>query len=181
MSADQRGTGLRPREQRVGVVIPSRMRDDHRWSDVCIRNISEHGLLIAAPNPPVRGSYVEIRRGTQIIVARSMWADGQYYGLRSQEVLPVEQIIAEPRLTSRPAVALTAAGHAAANAERRRDADRTGAAALADRQERSRRFASAFQFVLFAAAGAGVAGWAAVEIYVLLAAPAAAIRHALGG
>lgn len=168
--------GVRPREQRVRVVIASRMRVDDRWTDVSIRNISAHGLLIAAPEPPARGSYVEIRRGTQIIVARSVWADGQYCGLRSQEILPVQQIIAEPRLTRRPAVAV-----AVADGDRRRDDRRAAAATIADRQDRSRRFAAAFQFVAFVGVALGVSGWAALRIYTLLAAPAASVARAIGG
>ena len=171
-------TGAHPREERFRVVIPSRMRVDNWWTDVCIRNISAHGLLIASANPPARGSYVEIRRGTQIIVARAVWADGQFCGLRSQEALPVEQIITEPRLAKRPAVAVVSAAGAA---DRRRDDRRIGAAAVAERQDRSRRFAAAFQFVALAMVALGLSGWAAVAVYRLLAAPAASIGRALGG
>ena len=170
------GTGLAPRERRVGVSIPSRMRVDSWWTDVCIRNISAHGLLIASANPPARGSYVEIRRGTQIIVARAVWADAQFCGLRSQEVLPIQEIIAEPRLTRRPAVAVVSPADAA---DRRRDDRRMGAAALADRQARSRRFASTFQFGIFAVVALGASGWAAISVYGVLAMPIASIGHAL--
>ena len=176
MAAIGLSSGLRQREQRIDVTIPSRMRVDDSWIDVCIRNISPHGLLVAVANPPPRGNYVEIRRGTQIIVARSMWTDGQYCGLRAQELLPVQQIIAEPRLSRRPAVAVVATA-----ADRRRDDCRTGAAAIADREIRSRRFAAAFQFAVFAVVALGVSGWAAMSVYRSLAAPIATVEHALSG
>ncbi len=168
--------GERQREERITVVIPSRMRVDNCWSDVCIRNISSRGLLVAANAPPPLGSYVEIRRGTQIIIARAMWTNGQYCGLRSQEKLPVQRIITEPRLTSRPQVAI-----AEGASDRRRDSRRGSAGDIAERQERSRRLASAFQFVLLVAAGLGASGWAATSVYGLLGSPLAAVERALGG
>ena len=168
--------GARPREDRVSVVIPSRMRVANCWSDVCIRNISSRGLLVSANDPPIKGSYVEIRRGTQIIVARAMWTKGHFVGLRSQEKLPIQRIISEPRLTSRPQVAVA---DGAAAGDRRADSRRGGG--IAERQERSRRFASAFQFVLFAAVGTGVSVWAATSVYGLLGHPLAAVERALGG
>ncbi len=178
MAGGGKGAGTKPREQRIWVSIPSRMRIDNWWTDICIRNISAHGLLIASANPPARGSYVEIRRGTQIIVARAVWADGQYCGLRSQERLPIQQIIAEPRLTRRPVVAVETADGAA---DRRRDERRASATAIAERQDRSRRFAAAFQFVLLVAAAVGMSGWAAMSVYRLLAAPILSVDHALRG
>lgn len=170
--------GVRPREERISVIIPSRMRVANCWSDVCIRNISSRGLLVASNDPPPLGSYVEIRRGTQIIVARAVWTRGQYFGLRSQEKLPVQQIISEPRLTSRPQVAVA---DGAAPGERRSDRRRTTGEDIAAREERSRRFASAFQFTLFGAAGLGVAAWAATSVYAMLGSPLGTIGSALGG
>lgn len=169
--------GIKPREERISVVIPSRMRVADCWSDVCIRNISSRGLLVAAKAPPPVGSYVEIRRGTQIIVARAVWTSGQYLGLRAQEKLPVQRIISEPRLTSRPQVAV-ADGVAAAD---RRDARTPAAQATADRAARSRRIASSIQFMLFAAIGIGVAGWAATAVFAVLGNPMARIERALDG
>lgn len=169
--------GERQREERISVVIPSRMRVDNCWTDVCIRNISSRGLLVASVAPPPLGSYVEIRRGTQIIVARAMWARGQYCGLRSQEKLPVQRIITEPRLTSRPQVAIAAP---APTADRRRDSRRGSPGDIAERQERSRRVASAFQFVVLVAAALGASGWAASSVYTMLASPLTTVEHALG-
>jgi hypothetical protein len=165
--------GERPREERISVVIPSRMRVNNSWSDVCIRNISTRGLLVAVTDPPPPGSYVEIRRGTQIIVARTVWARGNYLGLRSQEKLPVQRIIAEPRLTKRPSVAV-----ADGVVDRRADSRH---AAPADIAARSRRFASMAQYVLFASLAIGVSGWAATSVYAMLGSPLGTIEQALAG
>ena len=170
--------GLPAREERIGVLIPSRMRLDNSWTDVCIRNISPHGLLIAAANPPPRGSYVEIRRGTQIIIARSIWAEGSLCGLRSQELLPVRQIIAEPGLTRRRPVDTVQAATMIA-ADRQRYERTICAASLAHRRHRSRQLSSILQFVTFGVIALGVSGWGATFVYRLLGAPVATIERSL--
>ena len=57
-------TGFRPREERITVLIPSRMRVESQWCDVVIHNVSSRGLMAGCDTPPAVGSYVEIRRGT---------------------------------------------------------------------------------------------------------------------
>jgi hypothetical protein len=63
------------------------------WSDICIRNLSARGLLLQGPSPPSPGSYVEVRRGCHIIVARVVWANEQQFGAQAQDLLPIDQII----------------------------------------------------------------------------------------
>lgn len=171
-------TGVRPREARIPVLIASRMRVGSVWSDVRIHNISSRGLMLASDALPPTGSYVEIRRGTQIIIGRVMWAKGRFFGVRSQEKLPVQSIIDEPRLNARPAVA-KASGGATSD---RRGTDRLAAEAkVARRLERSRRIASVLQFGVFVVAGLVIAGWLATYVHGLLSAPAVAIGRAVGG
>jgi hypothetical protein len=83
----------RPRELRRRVVIPARLRTGSRWNDICILNISSRGLMIHSPRPSNEGSVVELRRGDHVIVARVVWRDGARVGLRSDERLPVDQIL----------------------------------------------------------------------------------------
>ncbi len=78
---------MTPREQRKSVMITARMKDDAAWRDISIRNVSSHGVMIQLPNPPKRGSYVEIRRNTLVIVGRVMWTNGAACGLRTHEAL----------------------------------------------------------------------------------------------
>ena len=82
----------RSRELRRRVVLPARIRTGAQWSDTCILNISSRGLLIHSARA-VEGSMVELRRGEHVIVARVMWRDGARVGLRSDERLPVEEIL----------------------------------------------------------------------------------------
>ena len=84
---------MKPREERQKVMIKARMRSGVSWHDVCILNLSVHGVGIQAAEPPARGTYVEIRRGSQMIVARVAWAKGHRAGLRSQDAIFINAIV----------------------------------------------------------------------------------------
>lgn len=71
------------------------MRADACWHDVCILNLSRHGLGIQTSNPPDRGSYVEIRRGPLVIIARIAWTKGHRAGLRSQDPIVIQAVLRE--------------------------------------------------------------------------------------
>ena len=86
---------MKPRENRVKVIVRARMRVDASWQDVCILNVSLHGLGIQAARPPGRGSYVEIRRGGHLIVARIAWSKGHRAGLRSQDPIFIRPLLRE--------------------------------------------------------------------------------------
>src|SRR5215210_6551946 len=83
----------KPRELRRRVVLPARLRTGVQWSDTCILNISSRGLLIHSSRPADRGALVEVCRGDHVIAARVIWRDGARVGLRSDDRLPVEQIV----------------------------------------------------------------------------------------
>jgi hypothetical protein len=93
MSAPKYSQSHRPRELRRRVVIPARLRNGAQWSDTCILNISSRGLMIHSGRAAPKGSVVELRRGDFIIVARVMWRDGARVGLKSDERLPIEEIL----------------------------------------------------------------------------------------
>ena len=92
---------LKAREPRISVVVPARMRIGARWTDACILNISSRGLLVRSPQPAERGSYVELRRGDQVIIGRVVWRCGARLGLRSQDRVPVEAIVTSKLALSR--------------------------------------------------------------------------------
>lgn len=69
------------------MMLRARMRDGIHWHDVCVLNMSPHGLGIQAARPPERGTYVEICRGGQSIIARVAWSRGHRAGLRAQDAL----------------------------------------------------------------------------------------------
>ena len=81
------------------------MRTGATWSDACILNVSSRGLLIHASRPFGQGSVVELRHGEHVIVGRVVWREGAKAGLRSDDRLPVEQILS---LTDGPVVRLSA-------------------------------------------------------------------------
>jgi PilZ domain len=83
----------RPRELRRRVMLPARLRAGAHWADACILNISSRGLLIHSSRPAQQGSIVKLRRGDHEIVARVVWRDGSRVGLRSEERMPVEEIL----------------------------------------------------------------------------------------
>lgn len=99
------------REPRRNVVLNARMRVGACWNDVCILNISSRGLLLQIAEPPRQGSYLELRRGRHAILARVIWTESHRCGVRTQDLLPVEEIVNDrespPAPTDAPAVAAT--------------------------------------------------------------------------
>lgn len=78
---------MQPRESRREVVIPAHMRSKRGWSDVTIRNISPHGMMLLAPFPPKPGSYVEVRKASLALVGRVVWVNGKTLGIQLIERL----------------------------------------------------------------------------------------------
>jgi hypothetical protein len=76
-----------------------------QWTDACILNISSRGLMIHSARSAAEGSFIELRRGDHVIVARVVWRDGARVGLRSDDRLPVEEIMS---LSQSQALRLTA-------------------------------------------------------------------------
>lgn len=72
------------------------MRVIASWGDVCILNISSRGMQLQAARPPVRGAFVEIRRGAHVIIGCVAWAKQHRFGVKSQDVLFIDAIVAEP-------------------------------------------------------------------------------------
>ena len=93
---------MKPREPRKKVMIKARMRVGATWRDACILDLSSRGMMIQASDPPPGGSYLELRRGRHVIVARVVWSHGPRAGLRSQDPLPTDAIIAEPDHSAGP-------------------------------------------------------------------------------
>ena len=58
-----------------------------------ILNISRRGLLVRSAKTPVRGSYVEICRGTHRIVARVVWVSQDQFGLRTQDAIALDTVV----------------------------------------------------------------------------------------
>lgn len=148
------------------------MRTGASWSDVCILNLSKRGLGIQAADPPPRGTYVEVCRGSQLIVARVMWSKGHRAGLHSQDLIWVQALLGDGAVAANDSA--PAAG-GARPVERRRQ-PRTAQ----QRHERSRTLGRAMELAAVAMAGAalGLAAFGLVQD--ALARPLSQIRLALG-
>lgn len=76
-----------PRESRREVVIPAQMGSKGGWSDVTIRNVSPHGMMLLAPFPPKPGTLVEVRKASLELVGRVVWVKGKTLGIQLIERL----------------------------------------------------------------------------------------------
>jgi len=150
-------------------MIPAQLKDDLSWREACIRNVSSHGMLLQLPDPPKRGSYVELRRDSLVIVARVVWTAPDRCGLRTQERLSI------PAAGTLSAVRRPAAAEAGKHSERKtalRGADEIAEqASLAGRR---------MQFAAVGAVCAAAAGLIAWSAFQVIAAPVARITAALG-
>ena len=162
---------MKPREPRKKVMIKARMRVGAAWRDACILDLSSRGLMIQANDPPPGGSYLELRRGRHVIIARVMWTRDRRAGLRAQDALPTEAIIAEPDHSAGPPIV--------AGSERR-----TAPAARAVRptdHEHSRWQSRAWEFASVVFVGAAFATVAYGAVASALERPLASVENALSG
>lgn len=148
------------------MLIRARMRSGSCWSDVCILNLSERGLGLQAADPPARGSYVEVRRGPHVIVARVAWTKSHRFGLSCQDALQVDQLVNDD-----PA-------HAATVIEGRVER-RIGARAPEVCHERSRFRARAMEFACIASIAGAAAMMAFGAVESVLARPLSDVTAAL--
>lgn len=158
---------MKQRESRRKVLVPARMRSGEAWSDVCIRNISSFGMMLESAEPPARGTYIEIRRGAQVIVARAMWRQAGRFGVRTQDRIDINALIA--------ANTPDAARAQFAQPVERRSAERPSAEQAALRADRSRQISATIQFGVIGILALAAALFAASTVRDLLSRPLAAI------
>lgn len=160
---------MKPREDRQKVMIKARMRDGASWHDVCILNVSLHGLGIQAAEAPERGTYVEIRRGSQAIIARVVWSKGHRAGVRTQDAVFIRALINENQAVARPRVTQGAL------VERRR-----ASRPAQQRHDQSRLISRAMEFTCLALFVGALAVTAFGAVEQALAQPLSQISAALG-
>jgi hypothetical protein len=144
---------LKPREERRNVVLEARLRGDRGWGQACILNLSSRGLLVYSDAPANPGSYVEIRRGEPVIVARVVWRRSNRIGLSSREKLQLGEMVSGTAASA--GLQLTASNLAV---ERRK----------LSREDQSRLRARRGQFAAIAAFGACLAGLSYVAATAIL-------------
>ena len=142
-----RDEGVKPREPRRNVMIQARMRAGALWSDALILNMSSKGLLVRSDQSPNRGSYLEIRRGAYVIVARVVWSSAGRFGVQTQDMVPAERLISDPDATGAQAV----------SPEARKQERRAEPRSVESRHDNSRQMARAFEFTAISFVGALVA------------------------
>lgn len=89
-----RSIWLKPRESRKIVMLAARLRHSEAWVDASILNISSGGLQLHATSPPSRGTYIEVRRGTHVIIGRVVWVKADRFGMCAQDKLAINALIA---------------------------------------------------------------------------------------
>jgi len=153
------------------VLVRARMRAGSDWGDVVIHNMSSRGLL-ATSDPICRpGTVVEIRRIHHVVIGRVVWQKGPYFGVRTQDPIDIQGIVTAQPPAHKPQ-------RSDAGDDDRRAVRRVPAA---EREAQSRRFASAFQFVVLIVAVGAAALFAAQEVGSVLSRPFAAVSAALDG
>jgi hypothetical protein len=142
------------------------MQAGGRWGDVCILNISSRGLLLHSAEPPRTGSYLEIRRGQHVMVARVVWSEASRFGVHTQDRLAVEAIVRDL-----PAVSDRSEG--SGFVERRR------LPRMGDRHEQSRLAGRWLEYAAFAIGGMIAASSAYGAVSMAMARPMAELSEAL--
>lgn len=78
------------REPRKTTFIQARVLTDAGWCDATIRNLSSGGMMIEMPGgAPRRGSYVELRRATSVLVGRVIWSAANRCGVSTRERIDI--------------------------------------------------------------------------------------------
>jgi hypothetical protein len=150
-------------------MIQARMRDGALWSDALILNMSSRGLLVRSGQSPNRGSYLEIRRGGYVIVARVVWSNAGRFGVQTQDVVPSERLMTDPDAAEVPAPSPAVGCH------ERRAAPRP----IENRHETNRQRARAVEFATISLVGAFVAFVIASAMAEVIAEPLQTAQTAL--
>lgn len=162
---------MRTREPRREVFFKARMRVDGSWSDVTIRNMSSRGMMLWANDPPKPGAYVEISSPSITLCVRTVWAEDNHFGVRTQDKLDVEAALRGGRW--RPAESAAPANDREAKAIHARDvvASHTTSRTQGARMQ--------FGVIFFVVVGAAIL--IGVATHKLLANPFALVSTSLGG
>jgi len=158
----------------MAVRVQARMRIDGEWIDVSIHNVSSRGLMARAGAEVGQRSYVELRRGDQIVIGRVAWSQDGYFGLRAQDRIDITGMLGT-------AAAADRRSDAASGWIERRTTPRDPAPPRDRDGDGSRAFGRRFQFILIGAAGASGCAAAATAVFRMLQAAILPAMSALGG
>jgi hypothetical protein len=152
---------MKAREARRKVVVPARLNAGPKWVDAVILNVSSRGMLVRSDSAVEVGTYIDIRRGRQVIIGRAVWINGNQFGVRTQDRIDIEALLGE---LSRPSSA------DGPRPERRTDPQRSAAPTMtaAQKADRNRHLGALFQYALIAVVALTAAGFAASTVHDLL-------------
>jgi hypothetical protein len=150
------------------MLVRARVRSGAAWHDACILNISSRGMLLQAAQPPARGSYLELRRGALVIVAKVIWTKSHRFGVKTQDALPVQALVDNG--------AVQDVGEGVRLGERRRQ-ERSRLPA----DQSSRQQGRVIEYGFAAALAAALSVFAAAQVHDMLARPFGAASAALSG
>jgi hypothetical protein len=143
----------------------ARVRAGCGWRDVRILNVSSRGMQIDSSLAAIQGNTIELWHGEHVILAEVVWRKGSRAGLRSEQRVPVEDIVTSSRAPELQIVA-------GQSFERRRK-PRTG--------DQSRHRSRVFEFASVVAIGGLVAAGAVTMVEQAFAKPLAFVEAALAG
>lgn len=158
---------MQQREQRTAVRLDARIRFADQWRDARIQNVSPHGMLLSSLSPPRPGTYIEIRKATQVIIARAIWVRDQLFGVRTQDLIDIPSLIQGKPPTPRAF-----------------DGDRTDRRSVPRHDElaaHSQRIGSAIQALAVGLVAVAMSVWLAHAIYHTLSLPITLTITALQG
>lgn len=138
------------------------------WTDVSIHNVSEHGMMLQAVAAPRPGTYLEIRRSALIIIARTIWSKGHFFGIRTQEIV-------DPRLLAQGRSIAALDGLTNWNGAERRARTRS----TVERYQESRNQGLMLQFAVIVGGIAATTAWVAFNLWAPLMQNSAALQAAL--
>jgi len=150
-------------------MLRARLRASSGWSDACILDVSSRGLLINATTAgaAATGSIIELWHGEHLIVGEVVWRKGTRAGLRTDQRVPVEEIMA---IGNAPAFQLTA-----------RDWPRADRRQRPRSHDESRLRSRAIEFAGVAAIAVSLAIALLSMVEAAFAKPLAMVQTALGG
>ena len=143
------------REQRHSVLIRASLSVGVRRSDVCIRNVSSHGLMLQMQSPPTVGSQVVVATDSLSIAGQLIWQNGHKCAVRARDRIDTRALLSGGAEIPRAGIALSTA-------------------------ESSRLLARAIDFSTVTVVGAGFAAMIAIGVYEALSKPFALLAQALG-
>jgi PilZ domain-containing protein len=103
-------------------MIRGRMRAGGAPEDVCVRNVSNSGMMLQADTAPEAGTYVEVQLSDEIVVGRVMWSRDRRFGIRTRDRLPLWRLLGRKKPEPGPDTPAQRAAAGTAVVRRRSDA-----------------------------------------------------------